>query len=376
MNPTHCTGRVGDGSPSGGELSPRAGSRRRPSGFARALEVSLLLLLAVIGLLPVSVGFAYCPCQVQIMLDTPNGEENITGQTYSPWYVGEYTYLYASYTPPSGVSVTSQSWSVQGTVVAGFDEGAPGGPVYTTSGTFSGQSTTFYWSAPGNSEEVTFTLDLSDGENETIYAFIDVAGPTSVGATNVTQPSGGDSWFVSSGYLDCGADFPNNECMGFQGYATSPAGDAGQYEWVQVVTETFNYLFQGSYTWYCPMSFTTPALDNQVPYGYGLPFSDSPGEGPLVSASTYSGQEWPLDFTDYLMWNPGIFPNNIPVPLGNVDWFAVGNATSNGSTWTANLSDSFNTEESSFEASSSTWPSWFGVATNGGGNWGQCQLYQ
>jgi len=166
-----------------------------PGFRAHTFKVSFLLLPAVIGLFAGStLGFASCPTvSVRILLGGSSGTD-ITGMTESR-YVGQQTVLYASYTPPSGVTVNSQSWSVPGTTVGGFNDATPCGttPCGQTATNFNQQSTTFYWTVPANFQTVTFTLNLSDGESPYGETFFDVYGPT-LGSPGVTTPPTSAPW--------------------------------------------------------------------------------------------------------------------------------------------------------------------------------------
>ena len=118
---------------------------------------------------------------VSILLGGSSGT-NITNNSSNPQsvVVGQQIVLYASY--GTGVSVTSQSWNLPGTVVAGYSASASSGSL-NTNVTRNQQSTTFYWVFPlSGSQTVTFTLNYSvNGTAEP---------PATVQATfNVTAPS-------------------------------------------------------------------------------------------------------------------------------------------------------------------------------------------
>jgi len=81
-----------------------------------------------------------------------NGQD-ITGTTQSV-VVGQQIALTASY---GNITPTSQSWTVPGTTVGGFNTAlTSGGPTGTN---FTQQSTTFYWVGAANTQTVTFTLN-------------------------------------------------------------------------------------------------------------------------------------------------------------------------------------------------------------------------
>lgn len=317
---------------------------------ATPLNVFFLLFWAVIGLFPNS---ALGCLNVQILLGGSNGND-ITGMTESR-YVGQQTVLYAQYALPSGVSATGQSWSVDGTTVGGFTSGAIGGPLPTQ---FNQQSTTFYWTVPANSQTVTFTLNLNDGETATAQATFNVAGPTS---PSVTTPLG--NWQESSGpSLQLGSNLSGvTPGITFNGSAATPPGDSGTYEWGQIISTFSGTATSGLTKYNCS---TTTGLDTRFPYDTAL--TPAPQDSPFINlvSSSFSGQTFSFGATMYFMWNPETSSNDIPVPLGYVTWQAYGDATYSNNNWTIQSDSS--RSAGSFQASSS-YPSWTSVfnASNG-----------
>jgi hypothetical protein len=92
---------------------------------------------------------AYEPIDVQprILLGGPGGTD-ITNKPQSV-VVGQQIILYGDYLP-SGVTVNSQSWSVPGTIVGGFNGVVTNGG--STTADLSQRSTTFYWVTAANSQ--------------------------------------------------------------------------------------------------------------------------------------------------------------------------------------------------------------------------------
>ena len=262
--------------------------------------------------------------------------------------VGQQIVLCGSYNLPSGVSATGQSWSVGGTTKGGFTYASDYSSGGYTAATFNQTSTTFYWLAPGNSLQVKFTLNLSNGSSPSAKATFNVAGPTGV---SVSTPTG--KWLAEStgsGYLlDLGLPLDPEQGIKFNGKATSPPSNAGTYEWAQFVTTNTETFTQGSTKITCS---TGTGLDTQFPYDTGLSTSDSPSTS---LPSGYSQKTWSLGFTMYLMWRPGL-SSDIPVPLGYVSWQAYGDAAQSGGNWTVQSDSSVSAN--SFQASSSPFQSW------------------
>ena len=277
---------------------------------------------------------------------------NVTGTTQSV-VVGQQIALQASYSLPSGVSVTSQSWSVPGTTVGGFVGNVNSGSVTGTN--FSNTiTTTFYW-VDANSRQVTFTLKTSDGNTYTANVTFVVAGPTSVTVTPT-----GQEFFIRT--------TPPAMIWGiqFSASASPPTGYTGTYTWIQLVQSySFTWIYSdGAQPTVCSY---TPGFDagpsNEYPYASGLTSEDGPSLGlntPPTSSQVEQTQS--AQFKMYLMWNPNIGSGSsasIPVPLGSISWSTAGDVVWNSTlqAWNKKSGAANATTNGSFSPSSS-YPTW------------------
>jgi hypothetical protein len=253
---------------------------------------------------------------------------DITGQTESV-VTGQQIALCAEYSLSGGTTLASQSWSVPGTTVGGFNAGTSGGYTGTT---FNQESTTFYWLAPGGSLRVLFTLNLTDGASASTVATFNVAGPTGVSAT----ASLGHWEILGGDMLALGSNTVGDLGIQINAGATSPSGEQGTYEWAQIISED-SLTFTAADGTKTSCSYGK-GLDTRFPANTGLGFSDNPSTGFNTS---YEGQAWTLNFAAYLMWQPGL-ASAIPVPLGHVSWGAYGDAAYANGAWTVQSDSSAN----------------------------------
>jgi len=284
----------------------------------------------------------------KILLGGSNGTD-ITGQTTNV-VVGQQIILYGNYTLPSGVSVNSQSWSVPGTTVGGFNTASTnGGPTATN---FSQQSTTFYWVVAASSQTVTFTLNLSDNTHPAATTTFNIAAPTSPGvATQLGQVN------ITPGPE---LQFGNLATPGIKltASATPPSGYSNSFVWVQVNTNdalliTLNNNTSQTCNWATTPPGGDPYLDTSYPYDTHTSTSDSPAAG--LDSTTYKELIRNFAATMYLMWTPNL-PNAIPVPMGYVSWNWSGDAVYNSSTQLWSVSGS-SQNANAFQASNS-YPTW------------------
>jgi len=256
-----------------------------------------------------------------------SGSTNITGTT-QPVVVGQQIALSTQYSLPSGVTVTSQSWSVPGNTVGGF----PGDGTVTSTNFGNVGSTTFYWVTVGTAGQatyqVTYTLNTSAGTFAASATF-NVYGPTNV---------------IASEAADGAVNIANNDvmqlgdpavAMDFSASAAAANNNPGTFWWVQLISSSTytDTPFSGA-----PITCTASsgALDTQFPYDTGTKPVDSPSIDLLSQLSQVSDND---TFTMYVMWNPG-GAGSIPVPLGYLAWNWNGVANQNQSTgvWTLQAS--------------------------------------
>jgi hypothetical protein len=271
---------------------------------------------------------------------------NVTSQTEAV-VVGQQVALSASYSLPSGVSVTSQSWSVPGTTVGGYNASVNSGQTIATN--FSQQSNTFYWVTPGSSLVVTYTVKLSNGSSSSASTTFNVSGPTSAQLATSTSAVH-ISTISGQPYLQYGNQTAGVAGITFTGSATNSSG--GSFSFVHLIT---SYQVVRSST--CSYSPGT-GLDNYYPFpSSGSTASDSPASELYSSESKVSES---FGATMYLMWQSST-SGSIPVPLGYVPWQWSGTAVQNAGVWTV----SSGSGSASAFVSSTAYPTWTTHVTNG-----------
>ncbi len=240
--------------------------------------------------------------------------------------MGQQIVLYGDYTLPSdgSVSVTSQSWTVPGTIAGGFANTATnGGPTaYSTNG----RQITFYWYATPNyanaSYQVTFNLQLSDGTSPTATTTFNVAGTSIPGGNEVPGQvvvNGDIFQYIGSNGL---------AGMNFSVYLNlRPSRYSGIFKWGQIRTDTW-VRTSGTTSRMCTAPSTPPptnstGVDGPFPYDTGATTRDSPFIT-LLATDTETTRNFSA--TMYALWDPNL-TNSIPVPLGYVQWNFSGDAT-------------------------------------------------
>jgi len=278
---------------------------------------------------------------------TFTGQSTLLNGTTQSAVVGQQIALTASFALPNDLVVQSQSWSVPGTTVGGYNASVTSGATVPTN--FSQPSTTYYWVDAGNSRTVTFTLNLTDGlaiYQSTATVTFDVSGPTAVtGSASTTQSVLGGSPIA----LEFG-NYPTTHGFDLSVSATAPTGSTGTISFVQLIS-TYNIEYDHSSGAPCSFSFGT-GLDNRYPYKSGpTTTSDSP-EIPLNSNDI----EAKVNFlaTMYLMWTPTL-TGAIPVPLGFVTWNWNGDAVQNSGVWSLGSNNSGSAGSFSLSTSYPTW---------------------
>ena len=259
-------------------------------------------------------------------------QQNVTNNVNPiPVYVGQQIALTA--VPLPGTPQTNQYWDPpQGSTIASYtiDSATPpqSAVVTTLPGagncqTLQGSCLTFYWIAAGDAgqanETVTYHYSLNGQSQAPVIVTFQVNSPTNVNIDAPQQPTSIQPGPVIWTSID------------FNGAATAPAGNAGQYSWVQVVnSQQIKYLTSNQGTQNCTLppfkpgfvGPVVPALDRQYPYPpEGLSASDIPSYALSAQSGTYQiGEQFnSASYTMILQWNPQL-ANSIPVPLGSVTW--------------------------------------------------------
>jgi hypothetical protein len=162
---------------------------------------------------------------IAILLDG----KDVTGSAQSV-VVGQQIALKASLA--KGVIIQSQSWSIPGTTVGGYNASLTKGEVVPID--FSRQTNNFYWVDSGNSRQVTYTCTLSNGQSLAASAIFNVAGPS---ATIVQTALG--KVHIYDNRLGLG-ELTDNKDVGisFSATATQPKGYSGSFQWVQIIDNT------------------------------------------------------------------------------------------------------------------------------------------
>ena len=220
-----------------------------------------------------------------------------------------------------GGSPGGGTWSEGGTVVAGFNDGASVGPLTLVANT--GTDVLFYWVASG-SYAVTYTVN---GQQARVT--FSVAAPTYNGITFPTLLSPAVS---TPPFLGVGNAI--TPVYGFIANAsvTNPGGAAaltGLPYWTQLINSVVveGTLAGGGYQ----VCSAGPGSDNGFPNAVGSTFKDAPGLYLSGFGASYPSVQESQSFSLYLMWNPGVGQNPIPIPLAVVNWNWDGCAALNSS---------------------------------------------
>jgi hypothetical protein len=258
-----------------------------------------------------------------------NGQ-NITGTTQSV-VVGQQIALTASY---GNITPTSQSWTVPGTIVAGYTPSSNSGSL-NTNVTLNQQSTTFYW-VFATSSQVTFTLNYGSNQTATAQATFNISAPAPATPT-VSLPTNGNSYidtfagctgyptqpFLVFGNISGPVPGCAGTYTGAAGISFSPPSTAtpsGQFFFVQLVTSD-------NVTYPNLSCAATPGLDGAYPYQskYAQTVNDAP-----FAPLPYSSITRSFGATIYLMWQSST-SSSIPVPMGSVAWsFSSSSSQTNG----------------------------------------------
>jgi len=239
---------------------------------------------------------------------------------------------------PQNQNIASRSWSItSGTAIGGYTASTSSGSVVALPSS-NAASYTFYWIYPGSSLTVAYSYTLTNGQTSpAVTATFNVVGPS---VTSMNTPTGSVAIFAgpSLAYGPIGIEF--------NPMRTTPQGDSGQFEWVQLIsndTLTFTTVSGTNETCVNVTQPSTPSgtgLDTEYPYAKGTSTQDSPTIGLVSSQYQKEGRSFSAQM--YLMWDPalpagcseGTNCTSIPVPLGSVAWGWSGTAAYAGGSWT------------------------------------------
>jgi hypothetical protein len=298
------------------------------------------------------------------------GSTDITDKTQSV-VVGQQVALTYTVVLPSGVTVLSQSWSVPGTTVGGFNHTTANGSSFPAA--FNQASTTYYWTVPASSQTVTLTLNLSNQNHasaKTIFNISGVTAPTmtvtNYGKFTVDNLTGCDASGGGPSLVYGNVAGPTGGCPGkttgtagitFKAVGTPPAS-GGTFSFVQLVTTDTRSYTSNVGTINCGH---IPGLDLTYPYSGVDPTTglatDAP-ESPLPSIYIKSTRNFGA--TMYLMWTSST-ANSIAVPLGYQQWQASATVTGSAGVWATPTGSGG--PVGGFVPANGVYPMWTGIAT-------------
>lgn len=325
---------------------------------------------------------------------------NLVGSQQSK-IVGQLIQLIGCVTLPSPLYLASQSWTVQGPVVGGYNASATTGTSFTVP-IFNQAATQFYWYYVGSSGQASYTVQysycMSNGVCSSFTSAsvtFNVGGPTNLNvvvcpsSTTVSCPMNAMNVQLDpAAKLEAGfvGHQPNAMVtINFSETLTPPtnAGANKQVQWVQLITNDSIQLLTSDNTvcgggpvcdavpngWTAsnpqldnyypyPVFQTSPTRTNDTPsYPLGLPEPNGVGE---------SEAERSFGAIMYLLWDPALGAANctpantyasinaagqtvitqtpssctqsIPIPLGSVAWNTAGCAINTLSTGTGDNS--------------------------------------
>jgi hypothetical protein len=328
-----------------------------------------------------------------------NGQ-NISGTTQAV-VAGQQIAL--SVTVPQPYAIQSRTWTIPNLATATVSGYTPG--TMPTPPTAPNQDAlTFYWVIPGdNGETVTYTYSLNNGQSASATATFNVGGPTgdlTVQATMAPLNTG-----VAVGLYAVPGQQPAPEMIlanspvpggsvgiSFAANAATPVGDAGSFQWVQLVEGDQTNLVNSLGARSCPV---TPEAGLDTSYPYAAVTATTTYDSPSVNLVSFYGEmQRSFTATMYLMWDPALptgcspasttaklvsAPSNcgsIPVPLSSVQWHFSGCSINtlanqaNKTTWFLNCGINNVGQFPSSGTGLQGFPTWGTTVTAGLGNCG------
>jgi hypothetical protein len=273
---------------------------------------------------------------------------NITGSTGIVVVTGQQIALTSSVTLPSGLAITSYSWSVSGTniggytpVTAGTNTPATGNIVPTT---VTQANVTFYWVYPGQGLTAKYSYCMVNMQCSTdVQAAFNVSGVTNgllaevssrVSVSSFVDCSGASVKYLAFGTVTGTAGYnAQGQCQyagtpGIKFTASGTAPSSGSFKFVQLITQNafaLNYTLNGTATTRnlsCGIG-----LDNFYPYpaNSSTTTQDSPMNqvSPAPAGVVYSEVKHSFTAKMYLMWQSTSTANSISVPIGYLQWHTI-----------------------------------------------------
>ena len=281
--------------------------------------------------------------------------------------VGQQIALTASQPLPNCMTLQSSNWSQpQGTAVGGYTASSTTGSVQAVP-PLNTPTFTYYWTAPGSSltESYASVLATTSGDGLTesgplVTASFNVTGPS---ATFPSIPTGNVGIFAGPvlGFGPTGIQFSPS--------TSTPSGDSGQFEWVQLITNDAYTMTTTSGAQKACVNVTQPTqnpngtgLDSGFPFASGTSTLDSPMTA--LDSTQYLKEARSFPAQMYLLWDPalpagctlGKTCTSIPIPLGSVIWGWSGAATYSAPNWTLTSSSSTTPSWTSGSSYPTSWP--------------------
>lgn len=271
--------------------------------------------------------------QVQAATPTPqimlNGN-NISGTTQAV-QAGQQIAL--SVPKPSCCTVDTQEWSVnESSIVGGYNATDSSESVAQLPGTNLGQYT-IYFIHPGDTEQVSYTYTLDNGQTASASVTFSIGGPQGFSVTNtfagVTYPLApvqveqrtvdGPTGSSTGPYLAFGDDNINHSTnfgivldvtasqMPATDGAPGHAGTDAHFQWVQLIQTDQTPMIDQNGPQSCTPPVTLPALDGFYPTFPSDVMEDSPADPLVPHSGTALGELASNEqFTDYIMWDPAL----------------------------------------------------------------------
>lgn len=294
------------------------------------------------------------------------GATDITGVQHEPVTTGQQIKLDKSVSFPSGLVITSEVWTPQGTAVGGYNHSQNSGQVQAL--TLTASPVTFYWVYVGTSVSVTYSYCLNNGQcSPNSQAGFDITGHSAsfsiihdIPRISTIIINSVSTKILSFGNLS--GTFPDHltGTPGIQ-FTASPNPANGSYSWEQLIVTDRIQSTSSSGVTTCDLGH---GLDNTDPYRplTSTYTNDSPFST-LLSSNTEVTRNFSAQM--YLLWTPNL-TGAIPVPIGSVSWSFYGDATNGSHGWSLR---SGTDNVGQFVAAQPTnpfhgYPTWSGHTTN------------
>jgi hypothetical protein len=278
---------------------------------------------------------------------------------------------------PAGYTLTSSTWTVDGTSIGKLHEPASDHGFKTEDTVLDKPDTTFYWLSQGNGLNVSYTYCVTDPSGNQLCPSTTTAKAT----FSVTGPISATLYTCGGAVTECSMNLPlgnvgittvSGRKLQFGGSAANigiaftasddSSSPPGMFSFAQVLgnyTTTYTYKSGGS----CPFNFGT-GLDNIYPLkAPAYPTVDDNPYTRLYADDTEVTAA--MQASMYLFWKSSATSDSIPVSLGYVGWAWFGDAVKDKKTRTWSIKPGSGSQGSASSFSeSSAYPQWIIVIHN------------